>query len=118
VHVVCPECGKSPAKCTCVNLNNGFAMKEMACCHGTGSVTVHLTRLCGGHDLPERGQGRLGPTAYIPLVFVGGKPANGASTRTTGWLQEALPGDPDAPCAATTAAFWSKVKHCLSRFWN
>jgi hypothetical protein len=119
VHVVCPECGKSPAKCTCVNLNNGFAMKEMACCHGTGSVTVHLDT---GYvvDTIYRNADKAASVrpAYIPLVFVGGKPANGASTRTTGWLQEALPGDPDAPCAAASGGFWSKVKHCLSRFWN
>jgi hypothetical protein len=121
VRVVCPECGKTPAKCTCVTMDNGFAKKELECCHGTGSVTMHVET---GYvvDTIYRNADKAASVrpAYIPLVFVGGNKAGGSTVRTTGWLQEALPGDGTAPGHETSApgGFWTKVKQCLSRFWN
>ena len=120
VHVVCPECGKSPAKCTCVNLNNGFAMKEMACCHGTGSVTVHLdTGYVVDTIYRERGQGRLGPTG----LYSAGVRRRQAGKRRLDAHHGLAPGGsarrsgrPGAP--PPRAGSGSKVKHCLSWFWN
>lgn len=121
VRVVCPECGKTPAKCACVTMDNGFAKKELECCHGTGSVTMHVET---GYvvDTIYRNADKAASVrqAYIPLVFTGDKKTAGATVRTIGWLQEPLPGDASAPCPASSAqnGFWAKIKHCLSRFWN
>lgn len=120
VPVVCPECGKKPSKCACVDLKNGFARKDMACCHGTGSVTVHLAtgRIV---DTTYRNAVKTDAVApaYIPLVFAAGA-GKGASVRVTGWLREPLPVDKTASCGtvASSDGFWTRVKHCLSRLWH
>lgn len=119
MDVKCPECGKRPVKQTLIGLDGGMARSDMACCHGCGYVMVHADT---GHvvDSTYRNTVRnAARPAYIPLVFVATKQA-GPSTRTIGWLNEALPVMPGATAsgAGKACGFWGKVKQCLSGLWH
>lgn len=119
VDVKCPECGKRPVKQTLIGLDDGMARSEMACCHGSGYVMVHVDT---GYVVDSTYRNTVRNTshpAYIPLVFVGTKKA-AATTRTIGWLNETLPVAAGAACcgAGKAPGFWGKVKRCLSGLWH
>jgi rubredoxin len=121
VDVKCPECGKKPAKQTVIGLDDGIAKSEMECCHGSGYVMVHVdTGYVVDAAYKNSNKSAAAQPAFIPLVFVGTKKTNGATTRTIGWLNEKLPVETAAPgCGAgKSAGFWGKVKRCLTSLWN
>ena len=121
VDVVCPECGKRPEKCSYTTLEEGYARSDMACCHGTGSVMIHVdTGYVVDATYANTGKGQKHAPAYIPLTFAAGAGSGGAKVRTTGWLQEKLPVDASCSCDATarSGGFWGKVKECLSCLWH
>lgn len=121
VDVVCPECGKRPEKCTYTTLPEGYARNEMACCHGTGSVMIHVdTGYVVDSTYANTSTAGGAAPAFIPLAFAAGAGTKGATVRTIGWLQEKLPVDDACTCDATSkqGGFWGKVKQCLSCLWH
>lgn len=120
MDVKCPECGKRPARQTIVALDGGMAKGEMTCCHGRGYVMVHVPT---GHVVDSAydngSQTAVSHPAFIPMVFVAAPQAGGATVRTVGWLNEALP--VAAGCAGDAGkaeGFWGKVKRYCSGLWH